>query len=195
MNWDEHAKNWDRYPRVRSFADQAFASLIAYVNVYANDWRTKRLLDFGCGTGLLTEKLAPLAKEVVAVDTSPDMIDQLRRKEIENVTAICADIDDQDVHACAPWFTGFDLIVASSVCGFLPNYAFTIGVLSNALRTNGFFVQWDWYSTGDDEFGLTVARVSDAFGSAGLKCLYIGTAFAVPFEDGELPVLMGVAAA
>jgi len=193
-SWNEHAKNWDRDQRVRSFADQAFASLIEHVNVRHDHWKRKRILDFGCGTGLLSEKLAPLVDKVVAVDTSPDMIDVLRRKEIDNVTAICANIDDPDVHSHAPWFSGFDLIVASSVCGFLPNYAFTIGVLSKALSANGFFVQWDWYSTGNDVFGLTIARISDAFEDAGLKCLYVGAAFAVTFEDGESPVLMGVAA-
>ena len=67
-------------------------SLIRHVNVDDNEWKSKRILDFGCGTGLLTEKLAPLVREVIAVDTSPNMIDVLRRKEIGNVTTICTDI-------------------------------------------------------------------------------------------------------
>ncbi len=108
-NWDKHARNWDRDERVRFFADQAFVSLIKHVNIHDSVWKRKRILDFGCGTGLLTEKLAPLVREVIAVDTSPNMIDVLRRKEIGNVTAICADIDDYAVHSSAPWISELDL--------------------------------------------------------------------------------------
>ena len=39
-----------------------------------------RVLDFGCGTGLLTEKIAPLVNEIVAIDSSPKMIEVLRKK-------------------------------------------------------------------------------------------------------------------
>jgi len=38
------------------------------------------LLDFGAGTGLLTERLAPFVKKIIAVDISPSMISQLREK-------------------------------------------------------------------------------------------------------------------
>lgn len=193
--WDEHAKNWDQDERVRHYAEQAFASLIKQVNVRSNEWKNKRVLDFGCGTGLLTEKLAPLTGEVIAVDTSPTMIDVLRGKKLRNVTAICADIDDHAVRSSAPWFSEFDLIVASSVCGFLPDYERTIGVLSQALSASGYFVQWDWLSSGEDESGLTMDRVSNALDIPDLRCIHVGRAFTVTFDGEQMPVLMGVAAA
>ncbi len=194
-NWDEHAKTWDRDEPVRFYADQAFAFLIEQVNVRDNQWKSKRILDFGCGTGLLSEKLAPLAREVIAVDTSPNMIDVLRKKEIGNVTAICSDIIDDGAHRSETWFSNFDLIVASSVCSFLPNYELAVEVLSRALNPAGYFVQWDWLSAGEDGFGLTVDRVSNAFNGAGLKCIHLDRAFAVTFGDEEMAVLMGVASA
>ncbi len=193
-DWDELAKNWDRGEDVQLFARQAFAALISYVNVYGNGWKSKRVLDFGCGTGLLAERLAPLVGEVVALDTSQEMIDVLRGKRIRNVTAICADIDDPSVHS-ADRCSGFDLIVASSVCGFLSSYESTLDVLSRTLSATGFFVQWDWLSSGDDETGMTVERVSNAFTRANLRCIHIGTAFEIPFGDERMPVLMGVASA
>lgn len=194
-NWDEHAKNWDRDERARHYADQAFISLTEHVSVHANEWKSKRILDFGCGTGLLTEKLAPLVRDVIAVDISPAMIDVLHKKEIGNVTAICTNIDDHAMRSSAPWFSDFDLIVASSVCGFLPNYEYTIGALSKTLNAAGYFVQWDWLSTGDDDSGMTIDRVSKAFNGADLKCIHLDEAFAVTFDDGKMPVLMGVACA
>lgn len=41
---------------------------------------TMHLLDFGAGTGLLTERIAPEVSRITAVDISPSMIEQLRKK-------------------------------------------------------------------------------------------------------------------
>jgi predicted TPR repeat methyltransferase len=41
---------------------------------------TMHLLDFGAGTGLLTERIAPDISEITAVDISPSMIEQLQEK-------------------------------------------------------------------------------------------------------------------
>ena len=193
--WDEEAKTWDQKETARVYADQAFASLIKHVDVRDGPWRSKRVLDFGCGTGLLTEKLAPLVREVVATDTSPAMIDVLRRKDIANVRAICADIIGDGPHRSEPWFGNFDLIVASSVCNFLPNYALALDALSQTLSPTGYFVQWDWLSTGEDGFGLTPDRVSDAFDNAGLRSVLVGRAFGLTVGEQEMAVLIGVARA
>ena len=40
----------------------------------------ERYLDFACGTGRITQLIAPLARTSVAVDISPTMIEQARRK-------------------------------------------------------------------------------------------------------------------
>ena len=193
-DWDELAKNWDRADGIQFYAEQAFSSLVRHVDLCGKKWKSRRVLDFGCGTGLLTEKMAPLVGEILAIDTSQNMIDVLRGKEIQNVTAICADIDDPSVSS-ATWCSGFDLIVASSVCGFLPSYEATLAVLSRTLSATGLFVQWDWLSSGDDESGLTMDGISNAFTRANLKCVHIGTAFEMPFGDEKMPVLMGVASA
>lgn len=191
-NWDKHAGTWDRDERVHFYADSAFSSLITHVNIHDGAWRSKRGLDFGCGTGLLTEKLAPLFGEIIAIDTSQNMIDVLRQKGMPNVTEICADIDDPAVRSAVPWPGGYDLVVASSVCGFLPNYEMTIDVLSQALKVSGYFVQWDWLSS-EDEPGMTMDIISEAFESAGLDNVHVGAAFSVVFDGKEMPVVMGVA--
>jgi len=38
-----------------------------------------RLLDVGCGAGLLSEPMARLGAQVTAIDASPEMIDQLKK--------------------------------------------------------------------------------------------------------------------
>ena len=45
--------------------------------------REMTLIDFGAGTGLLTERLAAEVGKIVAIDISPSMIDKLKVKEPE----------------------------------------------------------------------------------------------------------------
>jgi SAM-dependent methyltransferase len=188
-------KYWGQDERVRYYADQVFCVLNEDVNLLDAAWKKKRGLNFGCGTGILTEKLTPLVGEIFAVDASPDMIDVLLKKELTNVSAICADIDDDSVRASAAWVSGFDLIVASSVCNFLPDYERTIQHLSQTLKPGEKFVQWDWLSSDDDDYGMTVKRISNAFGEAGLRAIFFDEVFAVKFDDETMSILMGVASA
>jgi SAM-dependent methyltransferase len=83
INWDEHADGWDENPNVRKYADHAFASLIDAI-----DCEGLRIFDFGCGTGLLTEKIARNAAAVVALDPAPKMLDVLARKTLTNVAPV-----------------------------------------------------------------------------------------------------------
>ena len=194
-SWDDHATDWEQQEAVRFYADQAFASLLRHVVASDDVCRRKNVLDFGCGTGLLTEKLAPMVAHVVAVDTSSSMIDVLRDKAIGNVSAVCVDVDDPAVRSSVPWFEDLDLIVASSVCGFLPDYERTLAILAGALGDSGLFVQWDWLAAADDDDGMTVERVSKAFDDVGLTCVYLDEAFAITLDGRSMPVLMGVASA
>jgi predicted TPR repeat methyltransferase len=194
-HWEAHAKMWDRDEQAHFFANQAFASLLEQVDLHQDVDKRRRVLDFGCGTGLLTEKLAPLVRGVVAVDTSPAMLNVLRNKHLENVDIHCANIDDDSVRSAARWFGDFDLIVASSVCSFLPSYETTLGVLAQALNPSGVFVQWDWLLDHevDDDDGLTIDRVRTACTKAGLRCDHVARAFSVLFDAEPSPVLIGVA--
>ena len=58
----------------------------------------------------------------------------------------------------------FDIVVSSSVCAFLDDYAGTVATLTNLLKPGGSFVQWDWELNREDSepFGLTRAQVVDA---------------------------------
>jgi cyclopropane fatty-acyl-phospholipid synthase-like methyltransferase len=63
---------------------------------------TMHLMDFGSGTGLLLERIAPLVRKITAVDISKSMIEQLDKKraslaceiDILNIDLVSADITD-----------------------------------------------------------------------------------------------------
>ena len=78
--WDDFAAGWDAESAVQQYADKAYESWQRRVAPLIENISEIRILDFGCGTGLLTERLAPLCREIVAVDTSVGMIDVLDSK-------------------------------------------------------------------------------------------------------------------
>ena len=86
-NWNEHASSWDDKPEVKLYADKAFASLVAQTDLRGAGWTSKRVLDFGCGTGLLAQKVAPYVGELIAVDTSEKMIAVLGPVDIQDSQA------------------------------------------------------------------------------------------------------------
>lgn len=189
----EHAEIWDGDEDARFFAAEALTSLLGHVDLRQPEWKQRRVLDFGCGTGLLTEQLAPLVREVVAVDISAAMLSVLRSKNLGNVQVICANLDDDSAEAVASWLADFDLIVASCVCDLLPRYDRTLASLVQALRPGGVFVQWDWLAVDDaEDDGLTLERVAAALAQSGLSRVTVGQAFAVVYESDSEPVLMGM---
>ena len=74
--WDDYAEDWDENPQTSLYASNAFQELQREVQL-----GDMRVLDFGCGTGLLTEKLSPQVKEIVALDGSSKMIQILNQKK------------------------------------------------------------------------------------------------------------------
>ena len=190
-SWDELATGWDTSADTRLYAERAFESWNRKVAPLISDLAGSRVLDFGCGTGLLTEKLAPYCGHIVAVDTSAGMIDVLRSKVVDkrigNITPLVAAIDAEAITEYPELSERFDLVVASSVCSFLPDYESTLRHLSSALNPGGLFVQWDWLSD------MPIERIRGAYRASGLIDLGVEEAFAMTMEDELMPVVLGTA--
>lgn len=56
------------------------------------DWSKAKVLDFACGTGMISETLAPHVHEAVGVDISPDMVSVYNGKTINNMAAFEFDL-------------------------------------------------------------------------------------------------------
>jgi len=66
--------------------------------------------------------MAKSAKQIVAADTSEKMIEVLSNKKLNNVEAIIGELSEETINTYPILKDKFDLIVASQVCAFLPNY-------------------------------------------------------------------------
>jgi len=186
--WDECADNWDIDPTVEDYAKKAFSELVNNINL---DGLT--VLDFGCGTGALTKLISPIVKSIVAIDSSSEMIKHLDKKALNNVLSI-SDYLSEDLVCKRPELESkFDLIVASSVCSFLPDYEATLSLIKSLLKENGVFVQWDWQSNDDlSEMGLSLKRVKEAFEASSFVDTKVTSPFIMSSSKGNMPVLMAM---
>ena len=186
--WDEYAAGWDADASVQEYANKAFQELSRVIEING-----LTVLDFGCGTGSLTQLLSPMAKDIVALDGSSEMIKLLAKKNLSNVSTIAAFLTQELVDSHPELTKKFDLIVASSVCGFLPDYEITLGLLTSLLKSGGMFVQWDWLSNDDSaETGLSENRVLAALEANQLIDINIEKPFEMDSSKGIMRVLMAV---
>ena len=142
------------------------------------------ILDFGCGTGNLTEKMATKANQIVAIDGSAKMISILKNKQIKNIKAQQLDLKEGDIAE------KFDLITASSVFGFVTDFAATLKMLKGMLNPEGLLVQWDWLGTGEDDFGFSPEQLKSAYQTAGFEDVKISQPFSLTKSEGEKKVVM-----
>ncbi len=74
--FDTRAATWDADPRRLRLAADIFSALDRAVPLHPG----MNALDYGAGTGLLTLALAPRVRHILAVDSSPGMLDVLQHK-------------------------------------------------------------------------------------------------------------------
>ncbi|MBT3369771.1 MAG: class I SAM-dependent methyltransferase [Rhodospirillaceae bacterium] len=186
--WDEFAAEWDGNTATSAYADHAFAELAQVV-----DLAGLRVFDFGCGTGLLAERLSPHVSKVVALDGSSKMIEQLKLKALPNVFPIAGFLTASLMRRNTLLQTKFDLVTASSVCAFLPDYGAILQTLRSLLRSGGTYVQWDWLASEEStETGFTKRRVRRAMAAAGFINIALTQPFTIEKFGDDTQVLMAV---
>ncbi|MGF1697815.1 methyltransferase domain-containing protein [Vibrio lamellibrachiae] len=185
--WDEYAKTWETEQATSEFASHVFEQLTQQTSL-----KGKHVLDFGCGTGLLSQKMVSTAKDIVALDSSEAMIEQLDMKELPNVEPVVDELTRGLVAQHPAFRNQFDVVVASSVCGFLPSFAETANVIYSILDNDGIFVHWDWLAEENADFGLSQTKVEQVLTSVGFDSVSVSIAFEMDTKHGKRSVLMGV---
>ncbi len=189
MEWDAFAAGWDDDVAARAYAGAAFSSLEDHTAQMGFSIDGSDTCDFGCGTGLLTERLADRCDHIDAVDVSPAMLAVLDAKIERHGWTHVRTMSEPPVPP-----RPYDLVVCSSVCAFLDDYPGTVSGLVDRLRPGGLFAQWDWELDPEDvdPHGLERDQIRDALIDAGLTTVTVDTAFSVPVGSQTMRPLMGV---
>ncbi|GAA6621096.1 amino acid adenylation domain-containing protein [Scytonema sp. NUACC26] len=99
------------------------------------DLKPKKVLEIGCGTGLLLTRIAPNCQEYVGIDYSKSALDYIRQIQpivpgLDHVTLLERTADDLRGLAEA----SFDTIIMNSVLQYFPNAGYLLRVLAGALK-------------------------------------------------------------
>lgn len=133
--------NTDKFEMIANMYDTPERIHIAGVSSeairkYVVDARSKRAIDFGCGTGLVGMNLLDEFGSVVFLDTSPKMIHQVRQKisdlNVRNADTSCLDFEKEspsDLHA--------DYIFMVQVLLHIPGVELVLSRLYDALNEGG----------------------------------------------------------
>jgi 2-polyprenyl-3-methyl-5-hydroxy-6-metoxy-1,4-benzoquinol methylase len=92
-DFDKEAATWDQNPGRVKLADDVADSIIREIQPTGD----MDILDFGCGTGLVTLRLQPFAKTITGADSSKGMLgvlqDKVSRSGLKNVKTQFVDFE------------------------------------------------------------------------------------------------------
>jgi 2-polyprenyl-3-methyl-5-hydroxy-6-metoxy-1,4-benzoquinol methylase len=74
--FNQAAQEWDKGDMRQNIAHAVFQTISSRISLASN----MSIMDFGCGTGLLSFKIAPMVNRMVGIDLSEKMLEQLSLK-------------------------------------------------------------------------------------------------------------------
>ncbi len=129
-DFDKAAATWDENPgRVKLAEDVARAITQQVVLTPEMD-----VLDFGCGTGLVTLRLAPLVRSITGVDTSQGMLDVLTGKALRQGLA---NVRTGHLNPGGAVAGSYDVIVSSMAFHHVEHTDAILRQLFQAIKTPG----------------------------------------------------------
>ena len=119
---------WDTtlYHEKHAYVYEHGADLIRWLDPKANE----RILDLGCGLGQLTSRIHPLAKEVIGLDKSPEMIAEARLK-FPDIRFVVGDAEHFKFDA------PFDSIFSNATLHWVQKHERAIKCMYESLKPNG----------------------------------------------------------
>ena len=179
-DFDKEAATWDEKPdRVKLAGDIARTIAQQVVLSTAMD-----VLDFGCGTGLVTLHLQPLVRSITGIDSSPGMIEVLRRKAAQrhlgNVRTLQLDPDRGEALTGA-----YNLVVSSMVFHHVKHVDALLKSFQKIITPGGHISiadldlddgQFHSDNTGVFHFGFDRAALRGVFAEAGFRNMQDTTA-------------------
>lgn len=123
--YDDFATSYDRG------RDRGYHALIDEIesSVVLPHARAARVLEVGCGTGLVLEKVAAVAAEAHGVDVSPGMLERARARGLSVSVADARALPFEDAH--------FDLVYSFKVLAHVPEIEQALGEMARVTRPGG----------------------------------------------------------
>jgi ubiquinone/menaquinone biosynthesis C-methylase UbiE len=154
-NFNEEASSWDEEPRRVRLACEVAEAVKREVALTGD----MDVLDFGCGTGLVTLCLQSRVGSITGADTSDGMLEILRAKvaaqQLKNVSTVLLDPERETVPA-----ESFDLLVSSMTMHHIEDVGKLLHDFYRILRPGGILAVAD-LDTEDGSFhshGLAAAH-------------------------------------
>ena len=137
-DFDAAAKTWDENPGRVKMAQDVARAIRETVQLKPD----MDVLDFGCGTGLLTLRLQPSVRSITGVDSSQGMLDilgaKIRKQGLKNVKTRFVDLDRGGV------LDGqYDLVVSSMTLHHIPEIQPLIDRFATILKPHGILAMAD----------------------------------------------------
>jgi cyclopropane fatty-acyl-phospholipid synthase-like methyltransferase len=158
--------------------------------------KSMHIMDFGSGTGLLLERIAPYVSKIAAVDVSASMNAQLREKQGRlgcDVQMLEIDLEKSQLDQ------KFDGIISSMTMHHIKDIPAMFDKFHAMLNDDGFIAIADLeredgtfhsQDTGVHHSGFAQDEITKVASSAGFKNVAISTASVVRKSQGDYPVFL-----
>lgn len=162
------AAAWDSSPDVHRASESALQAILRYLGGNAVETKELDVLEIGCGTGLLTLRLALHVRRIVAVDAAQGMIDVLEQKlagpyadmkdKVQPLSLLLTDPEDPALPA-ADRADGpddskprrkFDLIISHLVLHHIPDHPALLKTIYGCLKPGGKLALTDYENFGPE---------------------------------------------
>ena len=196
--FNSSAKEWDKKPMRVEVATQFVNGILSNID---KDISNFDLLDYGCGSGLVSFSFKDKVKSITGMDYSKGMIDtfceKFKSSGYENISSRLHNINQDNISS-----ESFDLIVTNMTMHHIKDTAMFINKLSSGLKKNGYICIADLESEdgtfhsdndGVEHFGFDKEHIKSLYKSAGLDNIVVETLHNIKKENGEFPIFIAVA--
>lgn len=131
-------QSWSTFGPLEAFTIPPAARLVHYARVRAG----QRVLDVGCGTGVVAVTAARLGARVAGIDLTPELLE--RARENSGIAEVEVDWREGDVEAL-PFGDGeFDVVLSQFGHMFAPRPGMSTGEMLRVLRSGGAIAFTTW---------------------------------------------------